>query len=94
MIIAVDYDGILERNGVMNDELIRRLSVAQRGGNVVILWTCRSGRRLADAVARLRSTGFVPNFVNENCPAAVAMLRSNPRKIYADIYIDDKNGVI
>lgn len=94
MIIAVDYDGTLERGGVMNDALIRRLVMAQRGGNTVILWTCRSGKRLADAVTRLRSAGFAPNYVNENCPAAVAMLRNNPRKIYADIYIDDKNGVV
>lgn len=94
MIIAVDYDGTLEYCGAMNDALIRKLSAAQRSGNIIILWTCRSGKRLAEALSMLRSSGLAPNFVNENCPSAISMLRANPRKIYADIYIDDKNGVI
>lgn len=94
MIIAVDYDGTLEKAGKIDLALVQKLKAAQMRGHAVILWTCRSGKRLQDALSTLRGAGFVPTLVNENCPAAIAMLRSNPRKIYADIYIDDKNGVI
>ena len=90
MIIAVDYDGTLEVNGQMNASLIRRLKNAQRSGDFVILWTCREGASLAEAVSRLRSAGFNPNAVNDNHPAIIAQYGGNSRKVYADIYIDDK----
>lgn len=90
MIIAVDYDGTLENNGEINRDLIARLKQAQKNGNVVILWTCREGKRLTDALKELNRAGFRPNYINDNAPEVVRMIRRNPRKIYADIYIDDK----
>lgn len=90
-IIAVDYDGTLDIDGKPNEPLIARLRAEQRRGAVVILWTCREGKRLRDAVTRLRTWGFVPNFVNANAPQAVQMLGHDTRKVFADIYIDDKN---
>lgn len=90
MIIAVDYDGTLEINGQLNAVLISRLKQAQRRGDVVVLWSCREGARLREAVARLRGVGFTPNAVNDNIPATVARLGYNPRKVLADVYIDDK----
>ena len=90
MIIAVDYDGTLEIDGNLNINLIQRLRHAQAGGDRVILWTCRSGKRLNEAVARLRGARFIPNAVNENMPDTVVALGYNPRKVLADIYIDDK----
>lgn len=90
MIIAVDYDGTLEINGSMNAALIARLRAAQRRGDAVILWTCREGKNLREAVQRLGAAGLVPNAVNENIPSVVARLGRNPRKVFADVYIDDK----
>lgn len=93
MIIAVDFDGTLQsESGVANDTLIARLRQAQRNGDVVILWTCRHGKRLQDAVSFLRSRGFAPNYVNVNAPTAIRQLGYDSRKIYADVYIDDKNA--
>lgn len=89
MIIAVDYDGTLENNGVMNHALIRKLKQAQRSGNTVILWTCREGARLAEAVTNLRRVGFMPDRVNDNAPEIITRI-GNPRKVVADVYIDDK----
>lgn len=94
MIIAVDFDGTLEIKGKPNHELIQNLIIAQRKGNIVILWTCRQGKSLMDAVRFLNKEGFSPNLINENAPEAIRMLRGNPRKIYADIYIDDKGKSI
>lgn len=92
LIIAVDYDGTLYRNSKLNRDLIARLIYEQRKGNVIILWTCREGKSLDDAILNLRKGGFKPNYVNTNCPAGISMLGRNARKVFADIYIDDKNA--
>lgn len=91
MIYAVDFDGTLCIDGRPNERLIRFLQIRQRMGDTVILWTCRDGKRLTEAVAFLHNNGFVPNLVNVNSPAAIRMLGHDPRKVYADVYIDDKN---
>lgn len=92
MIIAVDYDGTLEINGKLNHELIKRLKKEQNKRNIVILWTCRDGKRLIEAVNNLKKVGFMPNYINDNAPQTIHQLGYNPRKILADIYIDDKNA--
>lgn len=92
MIIAVDYDGTLDIDGVPNMSLIARLKRAQRSGDTVILWTCREGKRLAEAVVRLRSVGFVPDYVNANALETIRRWGHDSRKIFADIYIDDSNA--
>lgn len=92
MIIAVDYDGTLQlADGSINMALIRRLTASQRRGDVVILWTCREGRRLEEAVQKLARHGWRPSLVNSNAPQTVRILGYDPRKILADIYIDDKS---
>lgn len=90
MIISVDFDDTLKINGKPNIGLIEHLKANQRAGNIIILNTCRQGKRLANAVSFCRQYGLVFHAVNENVPVAVKMLGYNPRKIYADLYIDDK----
>ena len=90
MIIAVDFDGTLRVGKAPNLALIRRLRQEQCRGNTVILWTCREGKSLQEAMAFLQSNGFTPNYVNQNCPEGLRKLGHDSRKIYADIYIDDK----
>lgn len=90
MIIAVDYDNTLVLGKEPNLPLISRLIGAQRQGNIVILWTCREGPSLMDALSVLARYGFRPNLVNQNAPAAVARIGRDSRKVFADIYIDDK----
>ena len=92
MIIAVDFDGTLQLpKQEPNRILIEKLRAEQRKGNIIILWTFREGKRLQEALNFLVKNGFKPNYINENAPQAIAMLGHNPRKVYADIYIDDKN---
>lgn len=90
MIIAVDYDDTLAINGEPNTRLIAMLRQAQKTGNTVILWTCREGKTLVEAVNNLRMWGFVPNLINQNAREAAMRLGRDSRKIYADLYIDDK----
>lgn len=91
MIIAVDFDGTLCIEGRPNLMLFARLRASQQAGNIVILWTCREGKRLSEAVAFCRKHGLIPNCVNCNHPSGVAIMGHNSRKVYADLYIDDKN---
>lgn len=92
MIIAVDYDGTLFAHEKPNLQLISRIKREQLRGSTVILWTCREGKTLSEALRTLRSCGFVPNYVNCNCPEAIRYLGHDTRKILADVYIDDKNA--
>lgn len=90
MIVAVDYDGTLETHGKLNQPLIDALRDVQRSGNTVILWTCREGQSLQSALNALMRVGFRPQYVNCNTPEAVRRMGRDSRKIYADVYIDDK----
>ena len=91
MIIAVDFDGTLcYSNKIPNMALISRLRLEQSRGNTVILWTGREGQSLKSALDFLRKNAFIPNFVNQNSPEAIKRLGRDCRKIFADIYIDDK----
>ena len=54
-IIAVDFDGTLCRNkwpkiGEPNGELIRYLKEEKKQGARLILWTCREGKQLEEAL--------------------------------------------
>lgn len=90
MIIAVDFDDTLLVKNVPNTVLINYLKARQRAGDVLILDTCRAGKRLNEAVMLCQKHGLMFNAINENIPAVVKMFGYNPRKIYADLYIDDK----
>lgn len=90
MIIAVDYDDTLYVNGHMNHMLIRWLNARKKAGDILILWTCRYGRSLLEAVEKCQEAGLSFHLINENTPQKIQQYKSNPRKIYADMYIDDK----
>lgn len=93
MIIAVDFDDTLRfTDGTPNMALISRLKTQQRRGDTIILWTCREGKTLQEAVLWLRQQGFVPNLINQNAPQSIRALGRDSRKILADVYIDDKNA--
>lgn len=63
----------------------------QAKGNKLILFTCREGKPLEDAVEWCRNLGLVFDAVNENLPEGIAEYGSNCRKVYADIYLDDRH---
>ena len=92
--IAVDFDGTLcvsewPKIGAPNTALIDQLKLEQKNGAVIILWTCREGRLLKEAVKWLKGQGLTCNYVNRNSPERIRMYKSDCRKIGADVYIDD-----
>lgn len=96
-IIAVDFDGTLCENkwplaGEANEHLIKYLRDLQENYGVrIILWTCRCGENLKFAVDWCKEHGLIFNAVNENLPESIEYFGGDSRKIYADMYIDDKN---
>lgn len=94
-IIAVDFDGCLCQNawpeiGEAREDVIRVLLERQKRGAKIILWTCRVGERLADAVQWCAERGISFDAVNANLPVNIAAFGNDCRKIYADEYWDDK----
>ena len=94
-VIAVDFDGCLctanwPDIGQPNRQLIRTLKTAKSRGNKLILWTCREGKSLQDAVKWCERQGLHFDAVNDNIPESNALYGVNSRKVGADIYIDDK----
>ena len=97
-IYAVDFDGTLCENewpgiGRPNLPLIEFLKAEQKKGNLVILWTMREGELLDAALVWLMSNHqLLPNAVNDNLQSQQDYYGVNPRKVFADVYIDDHNA--
>ena len=94
MIIAVDFDGTLS-NGQLFEEmspnmpLILKLIEYKKEGHKLILWTCRGGEWLQEAIDFCREYSLEFDAVNENITGNSYINISC--KVVADVYIDDKN---
>lgn len=97
-VIAVDFDGTLCTGGFPDIEegrpnvnLFNELIALKSKGNKIILWTCRGGESLNEAINFCAENGLIFDKVNENIPEVLEMLAFDhePRKVFADIYIDD-----
>lgn len=98
-VIAVDFDGTLCSSaypdiGEPNRPLIERLKEMQGADCLLILWTCREGELLDKAVEWCRGHGLIFDAVNDNVQQHKDRFGTDPRKVGADIYIDDKNVLI
>lgn len=95
-IIAVDFDGTLCENkwpkiGRPNEELILYLKGRQSEGDKLILWTCRVGDMLKNAIDWSAEQGLIFDAVNENLPEIIKFMGGDTRKIFSNEYIDDRN---
>lgn len=93
-IIAVDFDGTLCENkwpdiGKPNYEMIAYIKSQQSKGARIILWTCRAGLKLDEALLWCSGHGLRFDAVNRNVPEIIESFGHDCRKIYADVYIDD-----
>ena len=68
-------------------ETLKRL---QQEGNVLILWTYRSGARLDEAVQFCKDNGLTFYAINKSYPEE-ALSEDISRKINADVFIDDRD---
>ena len=70
--------------------LIHYLQQEKAAGSRIILWTCRAGKPLHEAVSWCTALGLSFDAVNDNLPEMNELFQNNSRKVGADIYIDDK----
>lgn len=95
LVLAIDFDGTIVEDAypkvgkprIFAFETMKRL---QQDGHRLILWTYRSGSKLDEAVAFCKDNGITFYAVNQSFPEE-KYDNSVSRKIYADIYIDDRN---
>lgn len=95
-IIAVDFDGTLVSNkfpeiGAIDSSLWDAIVAEQKAGTRIILWTSRTGEYLDAAVEFCKNHGLVFDAINDNVAECKA-LGWNARKVFANLYIDDRNG--
>lgn len=95
-IIAVDFDGTLcygeryPKIGSPNTQLISKLISEKKKGAEIVLWTCREGLELTNALIWLNRQGLSVDSVNTNRPGMIAAFGGDSRKIFANVYIDDR----
>ncbi len=91
MIIAVDFDGTVVDHkypdiGALKTGAREALKAFKKGGHKIAIWTCRAGKE-EQAVREFLIQNDLP-FDSINTPVPGSDLGT--RKIYADVYIDDK----
>jgi phosphoserine phosphatase len=91
MILAIDFDGTLvdheyPKIGALKPGAKEAIIAFKKAGHKIAIWTCRAGEQ-EQAVRKFLSENGIPyDSVNAAAPGADL----GTRKIYADIYIDDK----
>ena len=93
--IAIDFDGCLCENdwpeiGAPHMDVINAAIDEKKNGAALILWTCRVGERLGEAVAWCAGFGLEFDAVNANLPERIAAYQNDCRKVNADEYWDDR----
>ena len=102
-IIAIDYDGTLftkswPEKGDPKQDVIDKIKEFKAEGAEVALWTCREGVALEEATKRCKEAGLEFDSINDNVPSQLEYMRKKAeegeifatRKIFADIYVDDR----
>lgn len=98
-IVAVDFDGTLCENafpeiGEPKQNIIQVIKNYKEKGFRIILWTCRNREQLTQAVEWCTEQGLEFDAINQNIPEVQEMFGGDTRKVYADVYIDDKNMLL
>lgn len=96
-IAAVDFDGLLVENrfpeiGKIRQPIFNAVKRLQERGWKIVLWSCRTDDMLSEAIAFCTNHGLVPDAVNENIKEVQEYFGGDTRKVFANIYIDDRNA--
>lgn len=94
-IIAVDFDGTLVEDkfpeiGAKNEQVFTIMRLARSIGAKIVLWTCRHDTALMQAVDFCRANDLNFDAVNHNIAEVQELYGHDTRKVFADVYIDDK----
>lgn len=91
MVIAIDFDGTVVDHefpaiGALKPGAREALKAFHKAGHKIIIWTCRAGKHEKDVRTFLIENDIPFDAINN--PVMGADLGT--RKVYADLYIDDK----
>jgi len=94
-IYAIDFDGTLCLDafpsiGKPRTRMILYAKSLQENGHKLILWTCRSGLPLENAIKWCASHGLIFDAINNNVEETILKYGTDSRKVTADYYIDDR----
>ncbi len=97
MVIAIDFDGTIVENrypeiGAERPFATETLKMLIQDRHRLVLWTCREGELLDNAVKWCRERGVEFYAINRDYPEESTA--NNPhftRKLKADMFIDDRN---
>jgi len=92
-VVAVDYDDtLIYENGIPNEQLVSVLKNFRKKGGKLILWTCRNGNKLHEAIVNCAELGLFFDAVNCNVPESYYLFEDGhgSPKVFAHLYIDDK----
>jgi len=95
MVIAVDFDGTIVEHAYPKIgkpipfalDVLRKLQMEEH--HTLLLWTVREGKLLDEAVDYCAKNGIDFYATNKNYPEEED--GDSPRKLTADVFIDDKN---
>lgn len=95
MVIAIDFDDTIAENmypevGRMKPHAKEIINKLYDEGHEIIIWTCRWDDAADKARDFLAQHGIKYHKFNEHIDWALEEFKNDTRKIYADIYIDDK----
>lgn len=95
MIIAVDFDGVLVKDkfpeiGEPNWSIVSAIWRLGFTNHELVLWTSRVDKRLEEAVQWCKEHNLKFTAVNANAPSNLDKYNTDPRKVFADVYIDDR----
>lgn len=98
-ILAVDFDGTLCRDaypeiGEPKTDIIDLVKSYQEYGWRIVLWTCRNREALEAAVKWCEEQGLKFDAINQNIPEVQECFGGDTRKVFADVYLDDKNIIV
>lgn len=93
--IAIDFDGTIVDEafpniGKLKPHAKRVMHKIHQHGGVITIWTCRTGIAEINCLDFLTDKGIPFDFINRNPQGLIDKYGTMPRKIGADVYIDDK----
>lgn len=96
MIICIDFDGTIHSGqwpaiGEPLPGAKEAINNLRAEGHYIIIWTCREGVQQTEMINWLLAQGIGFDRVNDHEPRNLAVYGSDSRKVYAHVYIDDKN---
>lgn len=96
LVIATDFDGTIVTQeypyiGEPIWPVVNFLINQKKQGCQLILWTCRDGKELLDAVSWCAEHDIHFDAVNDDVPSVKEWYKNKSVKVCADLYIDDRN---